>query len=65
MLIDRHAQILDLAKRQGRVEVDDLAARFAVSVQTVRKDLNELCNRGALQRVHGGAVYPSTIENMQ
>jgi DeoR family glycerol-3-phosphate regulon repressor len=65
MLIDRHAQILDLAKRQGRVEVDHLAARFAVSVQTVRKDLNELCNRGALQRVHGGAVFPSTIENMQ
>ncbi|GLQ53732.1 DeoR/GlpR family DNA-binding transcription regulator [Devosia nitrariae] len=65
MLIDRHAQILDLAKRQGRVEVDDLAQRFSVSVQTVRKDLNDLCDRGALRRVHGGAVYPSSVENMQ
>lgn len=65
MLIDRHAQILDLAKHQGRVEVDDLARRFSVSVQTVRKDLNDLCDRGALRRVHGGAVYPSSVENMQ
>lgn len=65
MLLDRHAQILDLAKRQGRVEVDDLARRFSVSVQTVRKDLNDLCDRGALRRVHGGAVYPSSVENMQ
>lgn len=65
MLLDRHAQIIDLAKRQGRVEVDDLARRFSVSVQTVRKDLNDLCDRGALRRVHGGAVYPSSVENMQ
>jgi DeoR family glycerol-3-phosphate regulon repressor len=65
MPIDRHAEIVELAKRQGGVAVDDLATRFRVSVQTIRKDLNELCDRGTLKRVHGGAVFPSTVENME
>jgi DeoR family glycerol-3-phosphate regulon repressor len=65
MLIDRHAEIVELARREGGVVVEDLASRFAVSVQTIRKDLNELTGRGTLKRVHGGAVYPSSVENME
>ncbi|HTM76274.1 MAG TPA: DeoR family transcriptional regulator, partial [Devosia sp.] len=45
--------------------VDDLAAHFAVSVQTIRKDLNALCDQQLLARVHGGAELPSGIENVQ
>lgn len=61
----RQTDILDMAKRSGRVVVDDLAERFAVTPQTVRKDLNELCERRLLMRVHGGAVFPSGTDNMQ
>ena len=64
MLIDRQHAILDLAREVGRVLVDDLAVRFEVSPQTIRKDLNELCDRRLLARVHGGAVLASTVKNV-
>lgn len=61
----RHAEILEIAKAQGRVLVDDLAERYNVSPQTIRKDLNDLCERRLLTRVHGGALFPSGIENLE
>jgi DeoR family glycerol-3-phosphate regulon repressor len=64
-LPQRHTEILDIAKAQGRVLVDDLAERYGVSPQTIRKDLNDLCERRLLTRVHGGALFPSGIENLE
>lgn len=61
----RQAEIMALAKEQGRVLVDELAARFAVTPQTIRKDLNDLCDARALNRIHGGAVFPSGNENVK
>jgi len=61
----RHAEILRLAKERGRVQVEELAARFEVTPQTIRKDLNELCGQRLLSRIHGGAVLSSGIENME
>ncbi len=64
MLSERQNKILALAREQGRVEVDELSASFNVSPQTIRKDLNELCDRQLLQRIHGGAIVGSGIENV-
>lgn len=64
-LTPRQAQIVDLAKSRGRVLVDDLAATFNLTPQTIRRDLNELCDIGRLVRVHGGALYPATNENLE
>ncbi len=64
-LLPRHAEIVQLAKDNGRVLVEELAERFDVSPQTIRKDLNELCEKRFLARIHGGAVIPSGIENME
>jgi DeoR family transcriptional regulator, glycerol-3-phosphate regulon repressor len=61
----RHAEILQMAKDHGRVLVDDLATHFDVTPQTIRKDLNDLCEQRLLTRVHGGALFPSGIENME
>ncbi|MGB8818572.1 MAG: DeoR/GlpR family DNA-binding transcription regulator [Rhizobiaceae bacterium] len=55
--------ILELARQRGRVEVEGLASHFDVTPQTIRKDLNDLCDRQLLQRVHGGAVHPSGVTN--
>jgi len=41
---------------EGRVSVIDLARRFEVTTETVRRDLDHLERLGALRRVHGGAV---------
>ncbi|MEM9105821.1 MAG: DeoR/GlpR family DNA-binding transcription regulator [Pseudomonadota bacterium] len=60
----RQIDILDIARKDGRVEVEGLASRFDVTPQTIRKDLNELCELEKLQRVHGGAVFPSNTVNL-
>jgi DeoR family glycerol-3-phosphate regulon repressor len=56
---------MHVAKERGRVLVDELAARFAVTPQTIRKDLNDLCDQRLLSRIHGGAIFPSGIENVE
>lgn len=60
----RQADILALAREAGRVSVEELAARFAVTPQTIRRDLNEICERRALTRVHGGAIAAGGVENL-
>lgn len=60
----RQRDILAAARRQGRVSVDGLASAFAVTPQTIRRDLNDLCQRGLLARIHGGAVPANSISNV-
>lgn len=60
----RQMDIMEIARREGRVDVESLAARFDVTPQTIRKDLNELCDMEKLHRVHGGAVFPSNTVNL-
>lgn len=60
----RIQEILNLARTAGVVTVDDLTARFDVTPQTIRKDLNQLCDDGTLMRTHGGARIASNIENV-
>lgn len=55
---ERRRAMVDLAKKDGRVTVDDLAARYAVSAVTVRGDLEALERAGLLKRSHGGAIPP-------
>ena len=64
-LSPRHSEIIQMAKDNGRVLVEDLAVHFAVTPQTIRKDLNDLCDQRLLTRIHGGALFPSGIENME
>ncbi|MGF9566392.1 DeoR/GlpR family DNA-binding transcription regulator [Neorhizobium sp. JUb45] len=64
-LSGRQEEILAIAKAQGKVLVEDLANLFQVTPQTIRKDLNDLCDGKALNRIHGGAVFPSGNENVK
>lgn len=64
MLFPRQEAIIDLVRQIGRVTVEDLAARFEVTPQTIRKDLNELCERRLLTRIHGGAILGSGVQNV-
>jgi len=60
----REHDILEIARTQGKVTVDALAAHFDVTVQTIRRDLTQLANAGLLERVHGGAMLPSGVRNI-
>jgi hypothetical protein len=44
--------------------VEDLAQRFDVTLQTIRRDLGDLADAGHLDRVHGGAVLRAGVANM-
>ncbi|HAT09344.1 MAG TPA: DeoR/GlpR transcriptional regulator [Planctomycetes bacterium] len=53
---DRLAVLERLLSKQGSVGVSALARKLNVSEMTVRRDLDKLSARGAVARVHGGAV---------
>lgn len=63
MVTKRQEEIIAIAAAEGRVGVDALAARFAVTPQTIRRDLNEICDRGLLTREHGGARPANSVAN--
>ena len=58
---ERHRTIVNLALRYDRVSVADLATRFEVTTETIRRDLDALDRRGILRRVHGGAVVAENV----
>jgi DeoR family transcriptional regulator, glycerol-3-phosphate regulon repressor len=60
----RQTEILELARAEGRVVVEDLATRFDVTLQTIRRDLSDLSDAGHLDRVHGGAVLRTGVANI-
>ncbi|MBV9265512.1 MAG: DeoR/GlpR transcriptional regulator [Acidobacteriaceae bacterium] len=53
---ERRRKILQLIEKDGQVTITDLSNRFAVSVVTVRADLDALSQNGLILRSHGGAV---------
>nr|BFE82685.1 hypothetical protein GCM10020093_052860 [Planobispora longispora] len=53
---ERQQEILRRAREAGRVDVVTLAEEFAVTTETVRRDLTVLERAGVLRRVHGGAI---------
>lgn len=61
----RQPEILEIARREGKVTVDGLASHFNVTLQTIRRDLTELAESGKLERVHGGAIQPSGTSNIE
>ncbi|MCG5220068.1 DeoR/GlpR family DNA-binding transcription regulator [Streptosporangium sp. KLBMP 9127] len=53
---ERQQEILRQARGSGRVDVVTLAEEFAVTTETIRRDLTALERAGVLRRVHGGAI---------
>ncbi|SDT37519.1 DeoR/GlpR family DNA-binding transcription regulator [Actinoplanes derwentensis] len=56
----RKAQLVAFVADAGQVTVAELAERFKVSIDTVRRDLDRLASEGALVRTYGGAVSLAT-----
>ncbi len=60
----RKPEIIAIARREGKVTVEGLVEHFGVTPQTIRRDLTELSESGELERVHGGAILPSSTVNI-
>ena len=55
VLTGRRAAILEAVRSNGAVSVAELAARFSVTQQTIRRDLHILDSNGLIQKGFGGA----------
>src|SRR5208282_3034359 len=63
MLPTQRRQAILAEVRQARaVSAEDLARRFGVSLETIRRDLRGLRDRGLLERVYGGALSIRSTE---
>ncbi|WP_417667453.1 DeoR/GlpR family DNA-binding transcription regulator [Roseibium sp.] len=63
-ITNRQAEIADLVQKTGFASVEDLAERFEVTTQTIRRDVNGLCELGILRRTHGGVEPPASAGNI-
>ena len=61
----RQQEILSLVRQQGFVSIETLAQHFNVTPQTIRRDINALCDQQLLTRYHGGAGLSSSVENVE
>ena len=59
----RREHILQGISENNRVSVLDIARKFNVSGETVRRDLKALEKEGLLRRVRGGAIGPAGIRD--
>jgi DeoR family glycerol-3-phosphate regulon repressor len=63
MISQRRAEIVAMVERRGYVSVERLATQLEVTPQTIRRDLNDLCEEGVLERQHGGVSLPASRAN--
>ncbi len=61
---ERRLQIVEQVSTRPLVRADELAERFGVSIETVRRDLDALQREGLVRRVYGGVtgVAARTLE---
>ena len=62
---ERQQAIADLVAQRGRLSVTALADEYAVTTETVRRDLSVLERAGILRRVHGGAVPATALAGLE
>lgn len=53
---ERHQAILTIVNETGRISIGDIQEQFNVSVDSARRDLRILEEKGLLKRTHGGAI---------
>ncbi len=60
---ERHTRIIEIVTNSGFATIEELANKFDVTQQTIRRDLKELDNDNKIQRFHGGAGLNSSTLN--
>lgn len=60
----RRDAIVAAVRQRGFMTIEALAGQFGVTVQTIRRDLNELSAEGRLERYRGGGGLPSSVKNI-
>ncbi len=63
--VERQQAIAELVAQRGRQSVNELADRYGVTTETVRRDLDVLERAALLKRVHGGAVRMESVTALE
>lgn len=63
-LTARQREIFGWLNDTGYLSTEQLASRFGVSSQTIRRDINELSVQGLARRMHGGLTLPASQNNI-
>lgn len=58
---ERHSIILNLLHEKGIIKVSEITDLLNVTEMTVRRDLQDLDNKGLLKRIHGGAQLNNLV----
>lgn len=61
---DRARAIIEVVRGQGYQTIKALSVQLGKTEQTIRRDVNLLCDRGLLRRKHGGVELPPEDENL-
>lgn len=62
---ERRNEIVKLVESQHTVTVSELMQRYGVSIETIRRDLEQLERNRLLKRVHGGAVSLGKMQQFE
>ena len=57
MKYDRLLEIENFIKEKKSVTIEELLDAFDISIQTLRRDLKELEDKGSVKKVYGGVIY--------
>ncbi|SEQ82576.1 DeoR/GlpR family DNA-binding transcription regulator [Thalassovita taeanensis] len=60
----RQREIVERLHSAGHQTIQELSLHFNVATQTLRRDINALCDAGLARRVHGGVAPPSNPVNL-
>lgn len=63
-LNDRQREIVERLRVSGQQSINDLADHYGVATQTIRRDINAMCDQGLARRVHGGVAPPANPVNL-
>jgi len=60
---ERRDKIIELLQKNGRVLAKELADMFELSIDSIRRDLTIMEEKGLLKRTHGGAIPAAKVRN--
>lgn len=60
---ERRDKIIELLQKNGRVLAKELADMFELSIDSIRRDLSIMEEKGLLKRTHGGAIPASKVRS--
>ncbi len=58
---ERHNEITEMIKANGKITVSEITEKYGISVESARRDLRLLEQKGLCKRTHGGAIMAGQV----